>query len=459
MFRKTLFTLFLLSGIVLLASCSPNSGSPAQAANLPNPASVNCEQNGGKLELRQDASGGVAGVCIFPDGSECDEWAYLRGECKPGDSLATPEPVIPAIASPSPTPKPSVLRIAYFKDGYVMLWTKGEGSRQLTQASTEQMRISDDGQVIAYLGSDPQGTTGIFAMEADGSNPRLLVGQDYLQNIQSAGQVVSFDFAPSSQMLYFVTDQYDLHRVDAAASGSPVPVFEAGAGGFFSFSPDGQWMTLYHPNQLVLAHSDGSDARVAFEYPGDFSYTMKGPQVIWEPDSLGFRIASASGPQGSPDSMTVWRVPVQGDPVKQMSYAGPYGADLSPDGIKVVYFYSQHDPIDVHVVAQDGQDTTYDSFSSTTYVNLNFMGWTPDSKYFLLNLSDDGRLQNPWLCAPGEQPVKLTDTQYAYAVNWVDADRFLFISEVELRLQRPGEPSMLVDTIHSSGYDYTFIAP
>ena len=24
----------------------------------------------------------VASVCVFDDGSECEEWAYFRGECK-----------------------------------------------------------------------------------------------------------------------------------------------------------------------------------------------------------------------------------------------------------------------------------------------------------------------------------------------------------------------------------------
>ncbi|MBU1866793.1 MAG: DUF333 domain-containing protein, partial [Actinobacteria bacterium] len=28
--------------------------------------------------------GGTYGVCVFPDGSECDEWAFFRGECEPG---------------------------------------------------------------------------------------------------------------------------------------------------------------------------------------------------------------------------------------------------------------------------------------------------------------------------------------------------------------------------------------
>lgn len=53
------------------------------AANLPNPASVYCEQNGGRLEIRSDANGGQFGVCVFPGGFECDEWAFFRKECTP----------------------------------------------------------------------------------------------------------------------------------------------------------------------------------------------------------------------------------------------------------------------------------------------------------------------------------------------------------------------------------------
>src|SRR4030042_1413571 len=86
MMRKAFFIFHILLGIGFSAACSPNQASPIPDPNLPNPASVYCELNDGKLELRQDASGGVAGICIFPDGSECDEWSFFRKECKPGDS-------------------------------------------------------------------------------------------------------------------------------------------------------------------------------------------------------------------------------------------------------------------------------------------------------------------------------------------------------------------------------------
>lgn len=70
------------SAPVSMQSPEAVSGETPQA-NMPNPASVFCEQQGNKLEIRTAADGSQSGVCIFPDGSECDEWAYFRGECAP----------------------------------------------------------------------------------------------------------------------------------------------------------------------------------------------------------------------------------------------------------------------------------------------------------------------------------------------------------------------------------------
>ncbi len=56
---------------------------PVESGSMPNPASAFCESQGYRLEIRTASDGSQNGVCIFPDGSECDEWAYYRGECKP----------------------------------------------------------------------------------------------------------------------------------------------------------------------------------------------------------------------------------------------------------------------------------------------------------------------------------------------------------------------------------------
>jgi putative hemolysin len=53
------------------------------AVEIANPASSNCIDRGGTLEMRE-GEGGTYGVCVFVDGSECEEWALLREECVPG---------------------------------------------------------------------------------------------------------------------------------------------------------------------------------------------------------------------------------------------------------------------------------------------------------------------------------------------------------------------------------------
>lgn len=87
--------------LTALAACTalPTQEAPAPAATdmpqagLPNPASVYCTQGGNKLEIRTAADGSQSGVCVFPDGSTCDEWAYYRGECAPA-SQESPTPVM-----------------------------------------------------------------------------------------------------------------------------------------------------------------------------------------------------------------------------------------------------------------------------------------------------------------------------------------------------------------------------
>ena len=87
--------LFLLSTL-LLGACGSTPATSTPAAGMPNPASVYCEEHGGTLEIVTATDGSQSGLCHFPDGSACDEWAYYRGEC--GPAQLTPAP---AIANPA----------------------------------------------------------------------------------------------------------------------------------------------------------------------------------------------------------------------------------------------------------------------------------------------------------------------------------------------------------------------
>ncbi len=51
------------------------------SVSIANPASQVCAAYGYKSEIRKDENGGEVGYCIFPDGKECEEWQFFRGEC------------------------------------------------------------------------------------------------------------------------------------------------------------------------------------------------------------------------------------------------------------------------------------------------------------------------------------------------------------------------------------------
>jgi putative hemolysin len=77
---------------LVLAACGGQN--PAgNGSEVANPASAFCEAQGGTVELRTGEDGSQQGVCVFADGSECDEWAFYRGECQPGTADATDVPV------------------------------------------------------------------------------------------------------------------------------------------------------------------------------------------------------------------------------------------------------------------------------------------------------------------------------------------------------------------------------
>ncbi len=64
----------LLGTLLLLAACT-------QQAEIANPASTYCEEQGGSLEIRTAGDGSQAGYCTLKNGTVCEEWAYYRGEC------------------------------------------------------------------------------------------------------------------------------------------------------------------------------------------------------------------------------------------------------------------------------------------------------------------------------------------------------------------------------------------
>lgn len=73
---KILWAGLLLGGLSACAASQHNDSEPPKLG-MANPASVFCANQGGKLELKNEANGQV-GYCHLPDGQIIEEWALFR---------------------------------------------------------------------------------------------------------------------------------------------------------------------------------------------------------------------------------------------------------------------------------------------------------------------------------------------------------------------------------------------
>jgi putative hemolysin len=96
---KSLQKLWMLTLVMLLqtlVACVPPAVEPTitavatqSTAELANPASLYCLEQGGNLAIEERGNGGQFGVCYFEDKRQCEEWALLRGDCPVGGLKVT----------------------------------------------------------------------------------------------------------------------------------------------------------------------------------------------------------------------------------------------------------------------------------------------------------------------------------------------------------------------------------
>ena len=159
---------------------SDSAGTEIPPANMPNPASVYCEQTGNKHELQTASDGSQPGICTFPDGSTCEEWAYFRGECGPAAQNPTPAMTAETTADASGgtggdgsggyMPPGTSEEIADWRgvikstepgaqyDDYFELWTNGQiiyfGIDSMDPAVQEQIKaLRNSGKIVHLYGT------------------------------------------------------------------------------------------------------------------------------------------------------------------------------------------------------------------------------------------------------------------------------------------------------------------
>lgn len=65
--------LLALATVLVVVAVGCDDGEPEEA----NPASVFCVEQGGEVEI-VDEAGGQVGYCELPDGTRIEEWEYFR---------------------------------------------------------------------------------------------------------------------------------------------------------------------------------------------------------------------------------------------------------------------------------------------------------------------------------------------------------------------------------------------
>ncbi len=366
--------------------------------------------------------------------------------------------------SPSPIPEPvqngipisptqganisDMLRMAYLQGQDIYLWTEFQGSRQLTRGEqVHQLRISQDGQMVAYIRGVDEFHEELWVIGTDGSGKHRLVGVDKLSAIDPQALAVvpaTFEWIPGTHMLAFNTRQVvegpgsfmydDLHLVNAD-SGQIQTLLVPGHGGQFVPSPDGRQIAVTSPSSLSLVNVDGTNLRQdVLDYTPITTYSeyQYYAQPVWQADSSSLLIAiPPQDPLAAPlPPTTLWQMPVDGTKAKQIGKiaTGPFfGMDVfySPDRSHILFLDSSGNPDEnlmaLHIARPDGsQDAVY-----TTAMALTIHAWAPDSQHFTFSLGSPGLLQLGQI--GGKFQAVLDTSSNPVDFRWIDDERFIYV--------------------------------
>lgn len=386
---------------------------------------------------------------------------------------------VPVTASPTPIPVTTTIEptrmfipelfVAYIDlSGDIWFWKDDASSNRLTSSqNAEEVRLSTDGKWVAYLTTDGE----MWAVKTDGSVNQRIVGNDYLNNLIPFGgttaTIDTFRFIPNTHQIFFTVfvagevSGIDLFKVNVE-TGLRERVFSPGQGGNGNyFSPDGDWVVVAYPNELILSRINGQDSRIIFDLPSLRGFSVhRGPDIVWEDDSSGFYVVVPLYDQNENyiGQQQLNFVPVDGDPQDRITFfALPFGEFyISDDGQNVASLMDDGDLINLNIISA-GSNVTY--ISDT---DIGFFGWNPDSTRFVI--WQKGEITNPLIGSVNEMPQPLTGnpSQVVDSFKWVESNCFLFTTQNILSLHymieadTENNPSVLVAAdVEPGKYDFT----
>jgi len=381
------------------------------------------------------------------------------GELPHEIASASPESTSAAEATPIPTTSaPPVLHVAYTDGGNVAYYVDPGPAVLLTSSgSVESVRVSDDGERIAYTRrpslDDP---VELRLINADGSGDTQLMGPADFDALYPLGgalhhDLFQFDFLPGTHLLLFNTRSTfegpglakhdDLIRIDTDSLGRTM-LLAPGSGGDFIASSNGQYLAITRPDTIEILRADGtSTGSGVINYPPVITYSEYAyyAQPVWAPDSMSIGAAIPSSDPLAPSTTgSVWRLPVGGSASLVTTIPGQFflfgtGSEplLSPDLSLVAYTRPTTAPNIWALFVASSNGTAENLIASA---DLAWAGWSPDSLHFLFSLGAPLNLQLGDLS--GASTALVTGT----GLQWFNPAEFVFLagSAGAWSLQRDG---------------------
>jgi Tol biopolymer transport system component/putative hemolysin len=418
--NKNIFPVIFL--FLLLAAC----GSPApplqetptplatQPAQLPNPASQNCIDQGGSLTIEVRGDSGQYGVCTFEDNRQCEEWALLRGECPVGGLKVTGYATNAArycaitggaYAVTGNSNTDTELGTCTFPNGVVCdVWDVYKGQCSASQppapGSVATPTPAGGSQHIVFDSNRSQsGYRDLYVMDGSSSSMRSLT--------QGDGNSFAGPWSPDGKRIVYTTfglTNSAIAAINADGSGqATLAAIDGSDEAFPDWSPDGSRIAFTSRrdgnNEIYMMNADGSNPiRITNNPADDFAPS-------WSPD--GKRLVFVSDRDHNPGIYDLYMMSADGSGVARLTddTAIDYSPDWSPDGKSIVFRSHHGGPADIYVINVDGTgladltDNPAEDWAPS---------WSPDGSLVVFQTDRDGNWEVYSMRADGADPVNLT---------------------------------------------------
>jgi hypothetical protein len=327
--------------------------------------------------------------------------------------------------------------------------------------------VSDDNEWLAFSIKEIDHTGSLWVVRTNGEERKEIADLQELKSLQpdypQMGAIPNnvqwvpwthllvYDSIPTGNDLFIYIPNNALIDIDSGAKRDY-------PSGFLEFSPDGRQVVAKQIDHLILANADGSDAHrlnVPYFAP-DMEEFYDYPPILWSSDQFNLLVASPEKPEiqyqkFTNTPMSVYSVQLENERAFPMTnFKGlPNSLTFSPGGEFISYwsapFQSNQRSLMIELV--DGSERAlYDN-----KVLIEFLGWSPDSRYFLYSFGEDLSYQRVMLGNPCSSGKPVFEGPHPQA-RWLDDDRFILeVTRIEtntsqLLLGDPsGEVTPLVD--------------